>query len=81
MNLIDFKHLLLVVLIFVPLERVFALRTGQKILRPGWVVDLTHLLASGLLIKLGLGITLAAMIAGSERLVSAYTRASVGGEA
>lgn len=77
MDLIDFKHLLLIVLIFVPLERVFALRTEQKILRPAWVVDLTHLLASGLLIKLGLSLTLAAMILGAERLVPAGWRAAV----
>lgn len=77
MNLIDFKELLLVVLIFVPLERLLALRPEQKILRPGWVVDLTHLLASGLLIKLGLSLTLAGMILGAERLVPAGWRAAV----
>lgn len=77
MNLIDFKQLLLVVLIFVPLERLLALRTEQKILRPAWVIDLTHLLASGLLIKLGLGLTLAAIIAGAELMVPAAWRAAV----
>lgn len=77
LNLIDFKELLLVVLIFVPLERVLALRPAQKILRPGWVVDLTHLLATGLLIKLGLTLTLAAIILGAERLVPAEWRAAV----
>jgi sterol desaturase/sphingolipid hydroxylase (fatty acid hydroxylase superfamily) len=77
LNLIDFKQLLLVVLIFVPLERLLALRTEQKILRPAWVIDLTHLLASGLLIKLGLGLTLAAIIAGAELMVPAAWRAAV----
>ena len=77
MNLIDFKELLLVVLIFVPLERLLALRPEQKILRSGWVLDLTHLLASGLLIKLGLTFVLAAIILGAERLVPAGWRAAV----
>ena len=77
MNLIDFKELLLVVLIFVPLERLLALRPEQKILRAGWVVDLTHLFATGVLIKLGLGLTLTAIILGAERLVPAGWRAAV----
>ncbi len=77
MDLIDLKQLLLVVLIFVPLERVFALRPGQKILRPDWALDLAHLLASGLLIKLGLTLTLAGLILGTEQLVPAGWRAAV----
>lgn len=77
MNLIDFKELLLVVVIFVPLERLLALRPEQKILRPGWLVDLTHLFASGVLIKLGLGFALAAIILGAERLVPPEWRAAV----
>jgi sterol desaturase/sphingolipid hydroxylase (fatty acid hydroxylase superfamily) len=77
LNLIDFKELLLIALIFVPLERLFALRPEQKILRDGWVVDLTHLFATGLLIKLGLGFVLAAMILGVERVVPVDWRAAV----
>lgn len=80
MNLIDFKELLLIVLIFVPLERVLALRPQQKILRAGWVIDLTHLFATGVLIKLGLAAMLAAMILGAERLVPAEWRAAVAGQ-
>ncbi len=77
MNILDFKQILLVVVIFVPLERVFALRPDQKILRPGWVVDLTHMLATGLLIKLGLVLTIAAISLGAERMVPAGWRSAV----
>lgn len=77
MNWFEFKDLLLVVLIFVPLERVLALRPEQKILRGGWKVDLVHLFATGFLIKLGVGLALAGMIVGAERLVPAGWRAAV----
>jgi sterol desaturase/sphingolipid hydroxylase (fatty acid hydroxylase superfamily) len=40
-------------LLFVPLEKVFALRRDQKVFRPGLFTDLTHLLVNNLLIAVG----------------------------
>src|SRR5690242_14711179 len=48
------KTILLTCLIFVPLERLFALRPSQKIFRRGWHTDVIYLLLNGTLIKLGL---------------------------
>jgi sterol desaturase/sphingolipid hydroxylase (fatty acid hydroxylase superfamily) len=77
LNIVDFKELLLIVLIFVPLERALALRPEQKILRRDWVIDLAHLLATGFLVKLGLGFVIIGLIVGAERLVPAEWRAGV----
>jgi len=73
----DFKDLLLIVLIFVPLERLSALRPEQKILRGGWPIDVAHLFASGFLIRLGLAVAIAAIIFAAERLVPAAWRAAI----
>ena len=44
--------LLLLVLVFVPLERAFARRPEQPVFRRGWRTDLTHFFASHLLLQL-----------------------------
>jgi len=77
LNWFDFKHLLLVILIFVPLERLLALRPKQEILRGGWVTDVVHLFITGILIKFGLALVIAATIFGAERLVPADWHAAV----
>lgn len=59
-NLFDPVGLLLVAVIFVPLERVVSLRHAQGPLRPGFALDLTHLFLSGAMIRLGLGAVFAA---------------------
>jgi len=43
--------LLLLVLVFVPLERAFAARPGQPVFRRGWRTDLAHFFASHLLVQ------------------------------
>ena len=45
-------NLLLYAAVFVPLERVFALRTGQPVFRRGWPVDLTYFFVNSLLIEI-----------------------------
>jgi sterol desaturase/sphingolipid hydroxylase (fatty acid hydroxylase superfamily) len=45
-------NLLLYAAVFVPLERVFALRTGQPVFRRGWPVDLTYFFINSLLIEI-----------------------------
>src|SRR5215813_9734905 len=43
--------LLVLALVFVPLERAFALERAQRILRAGWRTDLAHFFASHLLVQ------------------------------
>ena len=45
-------NLLLLALIFVPLERLFPLRTEQDVFRPGWTTDTLHFFVSHLLVQL-----------------------------
>jgi lathosterol oxidase len=51
--------LLILALVFVPLERAFALMREQRILRSGWRTDLAHFLASHLLVQVLALLTLA----------------------
>ncbi len=61
MDWFNFKSILIAAIIFIPLERVLALRSKQKLFRRGWANDLFYLLANGFLIKIGLiGIIVAA---------------------
>ncbi len=77
MHLFDLQDVLLVTVIFVPLERLVPLRPQQKILRRGWPTDLLHVLASGALIKIGITALSALMILASPQLVPAAVRAAV----
>src|SRR5215211_137602 len=49
-----FKTILFTCVVFVPLERLFALRPEQKVFRLGWQTDMLYLFLNGALIKLGL---------------------------
>ena len=53
-ELLSLKTILIIALVFVPLERITALRPAQGILRAHWVNDLIYLFFNTLLIKLGL---------------------------
>src|SRR5712692_7197729 len=53
MDPLGLKIILISFLVFVPLERLFALHTEQKVFRRGWANDLIFLFLNGLLIKLG----------------------------
>jgi lathosterol oxidase len=52
-------NVLVLALLFVPLERVFARLPSQPIFRPGWRTDLAHFAASHLLVQLTVLLTLA----------------------
>jgi sterol desaturase/sphingolipid hydroxylase (fatty acid hydroxylase superfamily) len=52
-------NVLVLALLFVPLERVFARLPTQPIFRPGWRTDLAHFAASHLLVQLTVLLTLA----------------------
>lgn len=58
-ELIDFKILALVALIFVPLEAILPLDRTQKVLRRHWLNDLFYFLFNGIPIRLGLVIAFA----------------------
>lgn len=80
MHLIDLKDILLIIVIFVPLERLIALRPGQKILRNGWVTDFLHVLATGPIIQIGIGALVALSLLASSLLVPASIRTAVAGQ-
>jgi lathosterol oxidase len=52
-------NLLVLALVFVPLERLFARRPEQPVFRPGWQTDLAHFAVSHLLVQVTVLLTLA----------------------
>lgn len=66
-DLVDLKALLVVALIFVPLERLIPHRHEQKALRKHWLNDVVYLFFNGIFIKLGLlaVVTTALVVIGS----------------
>ncbi len=77
MNWIDLKDLLLVMLVFVPLERLMANRPSQRIFRSGWLTDFAHLFASGIIIKLGVFMIVLLVLLAAERIVPSSWRATI----
>lgn len=73
------KVIFITFLVFVPLERVFALHPEQKAFRRDWANDLVFLLFNGLLIKLGLMAVIAASIFAATQIVPASFQAAIGG--
>jgi lathosterol oxidase len=69
--------LLLLALVFVPLERAFALAREQRILRVGWRTDLAHFFASHLLVQVLALLTLAPAEILFGRLASPTLQAAV----
>lgn len=54
MDFIDWKSFLLLLIIFVPLERLLAMNPEQALFRRGWWNDLVYVLVNGWLIKFGM---------------------------
>jgi sterol desaturase/sphingolipid hydroxylase (fatty acid hydroxylase superfamily) len=79
-NWIDLKGVLFVMLVFVPLERVRALRPEQRVFRRGWLTDVTHLLVSGAMVKLGLLAFLMVVALAAERITPSSWRATIVGQ-
>ena len=77
MKLFNVWQFLLVAAVFVPLERLFALRKGQRILRSKWKLDLVYTFVNGALITVG--IMLVVLVAGSifAHVVPSQIRAAV----
>ncbi len=68
-NLPDPKMILLVILVFVPLERLFPLHDHQKTLRKWWKTDALYLLLNGTLTGIGINCILFAIILVSSILL------------
>jgi sterol desaturase/sphingolipid hydroxylase (fatty acid hydroxylase superfamily) len=79
MDPLGLKVILISFLVFVPLERLFALHAEQKVFRRGWANDLIFLFVNGLLIKLGLLAVIAVSIFAAAQIVPASFQALVGG--
>src|SRR5580692_11428887 len=70
------KGVLLIALIFVPLERMLARRPDQRVFRPGWVNDMIYLLLNGQVILLCLGVLIIGIMTTAGRLVPVSVRAA-----
>src|SRR4051812_26604819 len=69
MGLIDLQAILVVALIFLPLERLIPRRADQRVLRPHWHNDIAHLLLNGMAINLGFILIAAPVLVGAHALV------------
>lgn len=77
MRWIDFKDILLVLLIFVPLERLLPQRPKQRVFRRAWQTDVAYFFANGFLIPLGLVVVIVIAALVTERFVPAAFRSAV----
>ncbi len=76
-ELLDFRLFLVAAFVFIPLERLFAARQGQKLLRDGWANDLVYVFVNGVVIRIGLIIAVLAILALSALIVPTSLRAAV----
>lgn len=76
-DIFNLRGLLLAVLVFVPLERLFALRKDQRLLRQHWKLDAFYAVFNSLLIKVGLAIVIVASISAAEWAVPIRLRECV----
>jgi sterol desaturase/sphingolipid hydroxylase (fatty acid hydroxylase superfamily) len=76
MDPFGFKAILIIALVFIPLERLLALHP-QKVFRRDWGNDVIFLLLNGLLIKLGLLAVIVAVIFAAAWIVPASFQAMV----
>lgn len=71
------RGLLLTAVIFIPLERLLALRTEQRTFRRGWLNDLIYLLVNGQLIGLALGTLTVGIILVANTLMPSGVQSAV----
>lgn len=72
--------LVVLALLFVPLERIFWLRR-QRVLRPGWRTDVVHFFVTHTLLQLCLVLAVGLAVAAVDPFVSPRLQAAVGGQA
>ncbi|MDX8480411.1 sterol desaturase family protein [Mesorhizobium sp. VK24D] len=68
-DLIDFKAMLVIALIFIPLEQLLPLHAEQPLTRRHWLNDVFYLLFNGIVIKFGLLVVVGAAMLLVERLI------------
>jgi sterol desaturase/sphingolipid hydroxylase (fatty acid hydroxylase superfamily) len=71
-DLFDVKALLIIALIFIPLEMILPLRGGQKLLRKHWLNDTIYFFLNGLVVKIGL-LALVALAIGAIGVLVPHT--------
>jgi sterol desaturase/sphingolipid hydroxylase (fatty acid hydroxylase superfamily) len=73
------KVIFIIILVFIPLERLFAMHPRQKVFRRDWGNDLIFLLLNGMVIKLGLIAAIVATISAAAWIIPPSFQAMVGG--
>lgn len=76
-ELLDFRLFLVAAFVFIPLERLFAARKGQKLLREDWANDLVYVFVNGIVIRIGLVLAVLAILALSAFLAPSALREAV----
>lgn len=77
MSLSFIQQLALAALIFVPLERLCGVDRNRKFLREGLLLDLTHLIATGAIITVGLALVLLLSIVQLAEVVPSSWRSAI----
>lgn len=70
-NLIDFQGILILVLIFMPLERLVPNRAAQPVLRRHWLNDSVYLIVNTIVIRFGFIALIGVLMAGARAVVPA----------
>jgi sterol desaturase/sphingolipid hydroxylase (fatty acid hydroxylase superfamily) len=78
MILFGLKTIFITLLVFVPLERIFALHPEQKVFRPNWKNDLVFLFLISILTKAGLLVVIAASSLTAAQIVPPSFRSTIG---
>jgi len=69
MDLFDWRGFLLLLLIFLPLERLLAMHPEQRVFRRGWWNDLIYVIINGWLIKVGVAAVVVVGIVAAEAII------------
>lgn len=79
-ELLDFRLFLVAAFVFIPLERLFAARKGQKLLRDGWTNDLVYVFVNSIVIRIGLVFAVLAILTLGALVVPGALREAVAGQ-
>ncbi len=77
MQLFDLRTFLIVAVVFVPLERLFAFHKEQKVFRKEWKTDLLYIFVNGALIKIGVAVVIICVSAAARSFVPPSVQTAV----
>ena len=80
MDIFNVKSLLIAALVFIPLERAFALRREQQVFRRAFLTDLTYALVNGIPIKAGVVLIVGAAMVTVGAWIPPAVRAAIAGQ-